>query len=52
MHCFLCTVELIAYGNWQGVGIGSPVAGVLDEPFSQLTSLSGVALQGRQSTWV
>jgi hypothetical protein len=35
----------------QGVGIGSPVAGVLDEPFSQLTSLSGVAVQARQSTY-
>jgi hypothetical protein len=27
-----------------------PVAGVLDEPYSQLTPLSGVAEQARQST--
>jgi hypothetical protein len=27
-----------------------PVAGVLDKPFSQLTPLSGVAIQARQST--
>jgi hypothetical protein len=30
--------------------VGRSVAGVLDEPFSQLTLLSGVALQARQST--
>ncbi len=28
----------------------TPVAGVLDEPYSQLTPLSGVAVQARQST--
>jgi hypothetical protein len=28
----------------------NPVTGVLDEPYSQLTHLSGVAVQGRQST--
>ncbi len=27
-----------------------PVAGILDEPFSQLIPLSGVAVQARQST--
>jgi hypothetical protein len=27
-----------------------PVAGVLDEPFSHLTPLSGVAVQARQPT--
>jgi hypothetical protein len=27
----------------------STVAGVLDEPFSQLTPLSGIAVQARQS---
>jgi hypothetical protein len=29
----------------------SPVTGVLDEPFSQITPLSGVAAQARQCTW-
>jgi hypothetical protein len=29
---------------------GSAVAGVLDEPYSQLIPLSGVAVQARQST--
>jgi hypothetical protein len=28
----------------------APVAGVLDEPYSQLTPFSGVAVQARQST--
>jgi hypothetical protein len=28
----------------------TPVVGVLDEPYSQLTPLSGVATQARQST--
>ncbi len=31
-------------------GLQSPVAGVLDEPFSRVTSLSGVAVQARLST--
>jgi hypothetical protein len=31
-------------------GKGSPVAGVLDLPYGQLTPLSGVAVQARQST--
>jgi len=31
-------------------GQGTPVAGVLDEPYSQLVPLSGLAVQARQST--
>ncbi len=46
----LFTMYSRAHCQWQGVGIGSPVAGVLYEPFSQLTSLSGVAVHARQST--
>jgi hypothetical protein len=33
-----------------GIGWSSPVLGVLDKPYSQLTPLSGVAVQARQST--
>jgi hypothetical protein len=33
------------------VAMDSTVAGVLDEPSSQLTTLSGVAVQVRQSTY-
>jgi hypothetical protein len=32
------------------IGWNSPVVGVLDKPYSQLISLSGVAVQARQST--
>jgi hypothetical protein len=32
------------------IGTAFPVAGVLDEPCSQLALLSGVAVQARQST--
>ncbi len=40
--------------RFTNTGSGSthrPVAGVLDEPFSQLTLLTGVAVQAGQSTW-
>ncbi len=32
------------------INIDGTVAGVLDEPYSQLTPLSGVAVQAREST--
>ncbi len=46
----LCKNWLIAQGLKSMLMTVSSVAGVLDEPYSQLSKLSGVAVQARQST--
>ncbi len=51
-HIMLAMVanQVTAYEVQTGSSCDRSVAGVLDEPFSQLTPLSGIAVQASQST--